>query len=121
MVGATGFEPATPCTPCRCATKLRYAPTEDEGCLLWKKRAATIAAEPVRAQPDLGSVGRVSRARDYLGLATGSRFNLASSERTSSFTSATSSRRSASLKPSSTWGSSCLRSSSSVRRAPAIV
>src|SRR5262249_12683622 len=28
LVGATGFEPATPCTPCRCATKLRYAPTE---------------------------------------------------------------------------------------------
>ena len=26
MVGATGFEPATPCTPYRCATKLRYAP-----------------------------------------------------------------------------------------------
>src|SRR5262245_49554651 len=26
MVGATGFEPATTCTPCRCATRLRYAP-----------------------------------------------------------------------------------------------
>ena len=25
-VGATGFEPATTCTPYRCATKLRYAP-----------------------------------------------------------------------------------------------
>src|SRR5258708_870368 len=25
-VGATGFEPATPCTPYRCATKLRHAP-----------------------------------------------------------------------------------------------
>ena len=23
----TGLEPATPCTPCRCATKLRYTPT----------------------------------------------------------------------------------------------
>jgi hypothetical protein len=28
MVGATGFEPATPCSPSRCATGLRYAPTK---------------------------------------------------------------------------------------------
>ena len=27
MVGATGFEPATPCAQGRCATRLRYAPT----------------------------------------------------------------------------------------------
>ena len=27
MVGASGFEPPTPCTPCRCATGLRHAPT----------------------------------------------------------------------------------------------
>ena len=26
QVGATGFEPATTCTPCKCATGLRYAP-----------------------------------------------------------------------------------------------
>ena len=26
MVGLTGFEPATPCPPDRCATKLRYSP-----------------------------------------------------------------------------------------------
>ena len=26
-VGARGFEPPTPCTPCKCATRLRYAPT----------------------------------------------------------------------------------------------
>lgn len=25
--GMTGFEPATPCTPCKCATRLRYIPT----------------------------------------------------------------------------------------------
>src|SRR5580704_13940910 len=25
-VGTTGFEPATPCTPCKCATGLRYVP-----------------------------------------------------------------------------------------------
>ena len=29
MVGATGFEPATPCSQSRCATKLRYAPTRN--------------------------------------------------------------------------------------------
>ena|GEM_PF-4165294 len=27
-VGATGFEPATTCTPCKCATGLRYAPNK---------------------------------------------------------------------------------------------
>ena len=26
MVGARGFEPPTPDTPCQCATRLRYAP-----------------------------------------------------------------------------------------------
>jgi hypothetical protein len=26
MVGLTGFEPATPCPPDKCATKLRYSP-----------------------------------------------------------------------------------------------
>ena len=26
MVGVKGFEPSTPCTPCKCATKLRYTP-----------------------------------------------------------------------------------------------
>src|SRR5262245_61358628 len=30
MVGARRFELPTPCTPCRCATRLRYAPTEPE-------------------------------------------------------------------------------------------
>ena len=27
VVGAAGFELATPCTPCKCATRLRYTPT----------------------------------------------------------------------------------------------
>lgn len=27
LVGARGFEPPTTCTPCMCATRLRYAPT----------------------------------------------------------------------------------------------
>src|SRR5438874_12133357 len=29
MVGATGFEPATTCTPSKCATRLRYAPERE--------------------------------------------------------------------------------------------
>ncbi len=28
MVGARGFEPPTPCAQGRCATRLRYAPTD---------------------------------------------------------------------------------------------
>ena len=28
MVGTARFELATPCTPCKCATRLRYAPIE---------------------------------------------------------------------------------------------
>src|SRR5262249_7603883 len=32
MVGATGFEPATTCTPSRCATRLRYAPGTSRRC-----------------------------------------------------------------------------------------
>ena len=31
LVGATGFEPATTCTPSKCATRLRYAPEPREG------------------------------------------------------------------------------------------
>ena len=26
MVGVRGFEPPTPCTPCKCATRLRHTP-----------------------------------------------------------------------------------------------
>ena len=37
LVGVPGFEPGTPCTPCRCATGLRYTPTEPSmgGDALW--------------------------------------------------------------------------------------
>ena len=30
MVGARGFEPPTTCTPCKYATRLRYAPTKEK-------------------------------------------------------------------------------------------
>ena len=28
LVGVKGFEPSTPCTPCKCATRLRHTPIE---------------------------------------------------------------------------------------------
>lgn len=28
LVGTAGFELATPCTPCKCATRLRYTPKQ---------------------------------------------------------------------------------------------
>ncbi len=34
LVGTAGFELATPCTPCKCATRLRYAP---KGVLFYQK------------------------------------------------------------------------------------
>jgi hypothetical protein len=33
VVGAAGFEPATTCTPCKYATRLRHAPTNWFACL----------------------------------------------------------------------------------------
>jgi len=30
LVGVAGFELATPCTPCKCATRLRYTPKKEE-------------------------------------------------------------------------------------------
>ena len=47
MVGATGFEPATLCTPCRCATRLRHAPNAS---IL---RAAVIKGEILHAKVPL--------------------------------------------------------------------
>jgi hypothetical protein len=46
-VGTTGFEPATPCTPCKCATGLRYVPNVLILLIQWgakviKKPAGTV-------------------------------------------------------------------------------
>ena len=58
VVGARRFELPTPCTPCRCATRLRYAPTQ----------AAIITGSSVVAQqlpyflqflPDFDQVDRL--------------------------------------------------------------
>jgi hypothetical protein len=50
-VGATGFEPATTCTPSKCATRLRYAPggTGDQRAALCRPRRGKS-----RSFPDLG-------------------------------------------------------------------
>ena len=29
LVGVKGFEPSTPCTPCKCATRLRHTPSQE--------------------------------------------------------------------------------------------
>jgi integrase len=41
MVGATGFEPATTCTPSKCATRLRYAPETPPLCPPLSARSRT--------------------------------------------------------------------------------
>ena len=41
LVGTAGFELATPCTPCKCATRLRYAPK--------KTRLYAVPLPPLRA------------------------------------------------------------------------
>ena len=51
VVGATGFEPATPCAQGRCATRLRYAPTREPA--LSHDGIATRAPLPFRGGPRL--------------------------------------------------------------------
>jgi hypothetical protein len=63
LVGAAGFELATPCAQGRCATRLRYAPTFD-GLLILKQfltprtpRQGQLPAEQARrAAPPVSSV-----------------------------------------------------------------
>jgi hypothetical protein len=59
MVGATGFEPATPSSRTKCATKLRYAPTR---ALLYYGQSVSMQAhfvDPIRTAPaaEPGSMG----------------------------------------------------------------
>ena len=57
IVGTAGFEPATPCTPCKCATRLRHAPKCVEG----KYRIDVITAISARTTspaPDLQATAR---------------------------------------------------------------
>ena len=54
LVGATGFEPATPSTPCWCASRLRYAPFEK----LWIPRPMLRMGAP-------GNLGNDKKNRLY--------------------------------------------------------
>ncbi len=48
LVGATRFELATPCTPCKCATRLRHAPTEKR--MIAEKARGNLSAAPLAAK-----------------------------------------------------------------------
>lgn len=43
LVGAAGFELATPCTPCKCATRLRYAPKDLKYILTFAKKQEYVS------------------------------------------------------------------------------
>src|SRR5687768_18341992 len=55
LVGATGFEPATPCAQGRCATRLRYAPTSEQG--------PPLSHFPAPAAQS--AVGRLARSEEH--------------------------------------------------------
>jgi hypothetical protein len=115
MVGATGFEPATTSTPRRCATGLRYAPTEG-----FRRRALPFTADATRRGTD--------RARpcgiDYFRLrpfATASSRSITRSPSMSLFRARTISSRSSFENGSSIWSRSSSFPSRIRRRAPAMV
>src|SRR5688500_12093090 len=73
LVGATGFEPATPCAQGRCATRLRYAPTLRPSILLrfaggflacFAFRAETV---PELSQTSLSALGWLATLLGRIG------------------------------------------------------
>src|SRR6185312_11220825 len=46
LVGATGVEPATTCTPSKCATRLRYAPSRYKRARVFRTRAEGCQRDP---------------------------------------------------------------------------
>src|SRR5262245_54708112 len=75
MVGATGFEPATPRPPVWCATGLRHAPTAERGLSQKRGQASRSQARAERGQPlaDAAQRARVTHLAqpelELLGLA----------------------------------------------------
>ena len=65
LVGTAGFELATPCTPCKCATRLRYAPTEPSIIAGAATQAASSARKASSSRrncsPDSGARSIVTR------------------------------------------------------------
>jgi|GEM_PF-4779063 hypothetical protein len=52
FVGAAGFEPATPCTPSKCATGLRYAPCcFHHSCCHQDRCLLAVVSNPVSSPP----------------------------------------------------------------------
>src|ERR1700683_5529747 len=58
MVGATGFEPATPCAQGRCATRLRHAPTPQCSATLESAKAAPTSRRESATLPAARKIGK---------------------------------------------------------------
>src|SRR5207253_9290982 len=56
LVGARGFEPPTPCSQSRCATRLRYTPTLKRQCVNRLPETAIPRAKPPSLFPDRHAV-----------------------------------------------------------------
>lgn len=70
LVGATGFEPATPCSQSRCATRLRHAPCRSpyrEKRAAWQARRAALPCPYFAA----GAEASYSVSRDCMSSFTG--------------------------------------------------
>ena len=81
MVGASGFEPPTPWSRTRCATRLRYAPTDP----LQRER---ILSDPVESGQGVGSRPAASRSSQGSSACTrlpGTSASWPSSKRTQAF------------------------------------
>jgi hypothetical protein len=63
MVGAIGFEPTTPCSRSRCATRLRYAPNLGDFCQRITRRESASARGLSRLRLD-----KSNRKSDYHGV-----------------------------------------------------
>src|SRR5215210_5460468 len=62
VVGATGFEPATPCAQGRCATRLRYAPTLKILNLTADFRSSRVPLSWQKLSPGLSQTNSVSHS-----------------------------------------------------------
>ena len=71
-VGPTRFELATPCTPCKCATRLRHGPQRDwSGVLLSARKVVKGALRPsgVGWPVGIGGIGALAAFRSYTSIA----------------------------------------------------
>jgi hypothetical protein len=68
LVGARGFEPPTPCAQGRCATRLRYAPTENDIPIL---NQFSLVRFPAPALPNLFATKLTSASAQVAALVWG--------------------------------------------------